>query len=117
MVASSSWLRIRAFVLCLQLLGWNFCTPTRVSAQAQDTAANKLAFAHPMRSDVLAAGDEITLSELDVEEFNDKSFQVATDGTLGLPLVGRIRAIGEAEQTLAEADRPPTFAVMVARPK
>jgi polysaccharide biosynthesis/export protein len=45
-------------------------------------------------TDILGVGDEITLDEFDVEEFNAKVFQVGADGTIGLPLVGRMPAAG-----------------------
>jgi polysaccharide biosynthesis/export protein len=105
MVASSSWWKIRPLVVCLLMHGWNVGTPTSASAQvqqAQSVAAKQPASRLAVESDVLGVGDEITLSEFDVEEFNDKSFQVAADGSLGLPLVGRIRAIG---MTVSEFER------------
>lgn len=43
---------------------------------------------------VLSVGDEITLSEFNVDEFNSRSYQIAPDGSVGLPLVGRVPAAG-----------------------
>ena len=64
------------------------------------------AAAGPVEDGVLGIGDEITLSEFDVEEFNGRSFQIGMDGSLGLPLVGRVPAAGltvaEFESSLDE---------------
>jgi polysaccharide export outer membrane protein len=71
-------------------------------AQAGDSPAQTLASGLPLENDVLGVGDEVALSEFDVEEFNGKFFQVATNGSIGLPLVGRIQAVG---MTVSEFER------------
>ena len=50
---------------------------------------------------VLGSGDEITLRDSDVEELNGKVFQVGEDGTVGLPIIGRLQMSG---LTVAEAE-------------
>jgi polysaccharide export outer membrane protein len=51
---------------------------------------------------VLGGGDEITLRDSDIEELNGKVFQVGEDGTIGLPVIGRVQATG---MTVAEFER------------
>jgi polysaccharide export outer membrane protein len=51
---------------------------------------------------VLGGGDEITLRDSDVEELNGKVFQIGEDGTIGLPIVGRLQVAG---LTVAEFGR------------
>jgi len=43
---------------------------------------------------VLGIGDQVVISASDVPGISDKPFRVETDGTVALPLVGRIRAEG-----------------------
>jgi polysaccharide export outer membrane protein len=93
--SSSSWLQqLPSLLLCLYLGCLNVGTSALALAQAADGGIRTPASALPGESAVLDVGDEITLSELDVEEFNNRSFQVATDGSIGLPLVGRIQSAG-----------------------
>jgi len=65
-----------------------------VSAQATKRDSSAGATKQMAATDVLGVGDEITLDEFDVEEFNGRVFQVGSDGTIGLPLVGRMPAAG-----------------------
>jgi polysaccharide export outer membrane protein len=51
---------------------------------------------------VLGGGDEITLRDSDVEELNGKVFQIGEDGTIGLPIIGRLQVAG---LTVAEFER------------
>jgi polysaccharide biosynthesis/export protein len=60
------------------------------------------AVAPPAEVGVLGGGDEITLRDSDVEELNGKVFQVGEDGTIGLPIIGRVRVAG---LTVAEFER------------
>jgi polysaccharide export outer membrane protein len=64
-------------------------TGSKTDRQTQDQPVS------PGSSQVLAIGDELKISELNVDEFNDRMFQVASDGTMGLPLVGRVEVAGE----------------------
>lgn len=56
----------------------------------------------PAAIGVLGSGDEVTLRDSDVEELNGKVFQVGEDGTIGLPIVGRLQVSGLA---VAEVER------------
>jgi polysaccharide export outer membrane protein len=60
------------------------------------------AMAPALEVGVLGGGDEITLRDSDVEELNGKVFQVGEDGTIGLPIVGRLQVAG---LTVAEFER------------
>src|SRR5450631_982901 len=51
---------------------------------------------------VLGGGDEITLRDSNMEELNGKVFQVGEDGTIGLPIIGRVQVAG---LTVAEFER------------
>jgi len=82
------------FTLSSLAFYWGVSTPSAVAASPADGAMKAQSYSMPVQNDVLGIGDEITLSEIDVEEFNSKSFQVATDGSIGLPLVGRLQAVG-----------------------
>ena len=50
---------------------------------------------------VLGAGDQIVVRVVDVEEFNDKPIRIEMDGTIRLPLIGRVPAAG---QTLEQVE-------------
>lgn len=65
---------------------------------------------------VLGGGDEITLRDSEMEELNGKVFQVGEDGTVGLPIVGRLQVAG---LTVAEFERSlnDQFKVYVKEPK
>lgn len=43
---------------------------------------------------ILGAGDQLTLTVADVEDFNDKTFRIDMRGDLNLPLTGRLHAAG-----------------------
>jgi polysaccharide export outer membrane protein len=97
---------IRIFAL-LQFVLWS-CFLTQVPEAARAQTPSRAAAAGAQKplapTDVLGVGDEITLDEFDVEEFNTRVFQVGSDGSIGLPLVGRMLAAGltfsEFEQAL-----------------
>jgi polysaccharide export outer membrane protein len=71
---------------------------------------------------VLGAADQMTVRVIGVEEFNDKPVGIDVDGTIKLPLVGRVRAAGltieqlEAEitESLKNYVRQPEVVVAVA---
>ena len=65
---------------------------------------------------VLGGGDEITLRDSNMEELNAKVFQVGEDGTIGLPIIGRVQVAG---LTVAEFERSLNnkFKVYVKEPK
>jgi polysaccharide export outer membrane protein len=50
---------------------------------------------------VLGSGDQVLVRVLDVEEFNDKPVRIEMDGSIRLPLVGRIQASGSTAEQLA----------------
>jgi len=43
---------------------------------------------------VLGAGDVITITAIDAEEISDKPFRIGVNGTISVPMVGRIQAAG-----------------------
>jgi polysaccharide biosynthesis/export protein len=51
---------------------------------------------------VLGAGDQILVRVIDVEEFNDKPVRIEVDGTIHLPLVGRVQAAGSTPEQLQD---------------
>jgi polysaccharide export outer membrane protein len=63
----------------------------------------------PVATEVLGRGDEISLTDTEDEELKGMVLQVATDGTVGLPYLGRIPAAGmtvlEFERALNEKFR------------
>jgi polysaccharide biosynthesis/export protein len=64
------------------------------SAQAADATVAASNSHLPLNSDIIGVGDQLTLSEENVDEFKTQIYQVAADGTIGLPLVGRMKAAG-----------------------
>jgi polysaccharide export outer membrane protein len=65
---------------------------------------------------VLGPQDQITVRVRDVEEFSDKPFRIATDGTVNLPIVGRLQAAGLTLEQL-EADLAERLKVHVKQPE
>src|SRR5579859_7089212 len=53
---------------------------------------------------VLGPNDQISVDVVELPEFNNKSYRVDNDGTISLPLIGRVHAAGltltEFEQTV-----------------
>src|SRR5689334_13767522 len=43
---------------------------------------------------VLGAGDQVSVQVLEVPEFGNRPYRVEPDGTVGLPLVGRMKVEG-----------------------
>src|SRR5437660_7049288 len=43
---------------------------------------------------VLGPNDQITIRALDAEEISDKTYRVASDGELTVPMIGRLKAAG-----------------------
>jgi polysaccharide biosynthesis/export protein len=66
-------------------------------AQEPSSPARQISLPTQARAEevgVLGSGDELTIREYDLEELNDKVFQVSEDGTVGMPMVGRLQAAG-----------------------
>lgn len=87
--------RILFVFLLISLIGVN------LMAQAVKRD-NSVTLTPPSEVGVLGGGDEITLRDPDVEELNGKVFQVGEDGTIGLPVIGRLQVSG---LTVAEFER------------
>src|SRR4051794_40505884 len=49
---------------------------------------------------VLGPGDQIIIRALDLEEISDKPFRIGANGTINLPLLGRVQAAGLTVQEL-----------------
>src|SRR6266704_1150202 len=52
---------------------------------------------------LLAPKDSLVIRALNVEEINEKSFQIDAEGYLNLPIVGRLRAAGLTVEQLEAA--------------
>jgi polysaccharide biosynthesis/export protein len=65
---------------------------------------------------VLGADDQITVRVIDVEEFNEKPVRIDMDGTIKLPLAGRISAAGLTVEQL-EAEIARSLKTYVRRPE
>lgn len=68
--------------------GWAQTGRTQLPAAASLNPSQSLA------SNVLEPGDQFTLAEPNMDDLKDQSFQIGADGTVGLPLVGRVPAAG-----------------------
>jgi polysaccharide export outer membrane protein len=106
LISFPSRLSVGWLVLFLRVWCLNIWLSAVVPAQAAQGGTGTIESALSIGSDVLGVGDEVTLSEFNVEEFSSRSFQVAADGSIGLPLVGRIHSAGltvsEFERSLDE---------------
>jgi polysaccharide export outer membrane protein len=65
--------------------------PAASVVRAQDDASGSGA---PQPTQTLAINDQLVVFASDIEGIGDRSFRVETDGTVMLPLVGRVRALG-----------------------
>jgi polysaccharide export outer membrane protein len=64
---------------------------------AQEPAAENVPPQQPVvapADPVLGPGDQITIRALDLEEISNKPFPIAANGTINLPLFGRVQAAG-----------------------
>ena len=68
-----------------------------ITARGADQAAAETHAAAPIQASsgyVLGPNDQITLSVVELPEFNGKPYRIDEDGTVSLPLVGRVQAAG-----------------------
>lgn len=66
-------------------------TPTPPAASAVESSPAKPS---PSPGYVLGANDQISVDVVELPEFNNKSYRVDSDGTVSLPLLGRVQAAG-----------------------
>jgi polysaccharide export outer membrane protein len=89
--------------------------PAQTSAPAQK----------PERGYVLGPGDQVLIQVVELPDFSSHPYRVDSDGTVGLPLVGRIRASGltlehfenEVTQSLKKQVIDPHVVVSVSEPR
>jgi polysaccharide export outer membrane protein len=81
-------------------------SPAQVRAQATGPLTPTVTTLGPVRdlpsNYTLRADDQITIHALDAEEISDKPVRIATNGTVELPYIGRVRAAGLTVEQLEE---------------